>query len=72
MKRTIGIVLIIVGIALAVVALNRHNDDKTLIDLGTVEIKQQDKSPSDNTTLYYVLAAVCVIGGGVLVGGKRV
>lgn len=66
MKRIIGIILIIVGIVLAVMALNRHEEDKTIIDLGKVEIKQQDKGPSENTTLYYVLAAVFVIGGGVL------
>ncbi|MFN0034125.1 MAG: hypothetical protein ACKVUS_03595 [Saprospiraceae bacterium] len=72
MKRTIGIMLIIAGVALAVMALTRHEDDKTIIDLGEVEIKQQGKSPSQNTTLYYVLAAVCVIGGGALVAGKKV
>ncbi|MBC7777401.1 MAG: hypothetical protein H7246_18350 [Phycisphaerae bacterium] len=71
MKRTIGIILIIVGIAFAVMALTRHEDDNTLIDLGKVEIKKQDQSPSQNTTLYYVIAAICVIGGGVLVAGKR-
>ncbi len=72
MKRIIGIVLIIVGVALAVVAFNRHDEDRTIIDLGKVEIKTQDQAPSENTTLYYVLAAVCVIGGGVLVAGKKV
>ncbi|MBK6995711.1 MAG: hypothetical protein IPH31_12560 [Lewinellaceae bacterium] len=71
MKRIIGIVLIIVGVALAVVAFNRHDEDRTIIDLGKVEIKTQDQAPSENTTLYYVLAAVCVIGGGFLVAGKR-
>ena len=32
MKRIIGIVLIIVGVALAVVAFNRHDEDRTIID----------------------------------------
>lgn len=71
MKRTIGIILIIVGIAFAVVALQRHDESKTIIDLGRVEIKDEDKAPSQNTTLYYVIAAICVIGGGVLVAGKK-
>ena len=71
MKRTIGIILIIAGVALAIMALSRHNEDKTIVDLGKIEIKQEDKGPSDNTTLYYVLAAVFVIGGGVLVAGKK-
>lgn len=69
MKRIIGLILIIAGIALAIVAVNRHEEDRTILDLGKVEIKQ-DSGPSENTTLYYVLAAVCVIGGGVLVGKK--
>ncbi len=70
MKRIIGIILIIAGVALAIVAFNSHNEDRTIIDLGKVEIKQ-DTGPSENTTLFYVLAAVCVIGGGVLAAGKK-
>ena len=70
MKRIIGIVLFIIGVALAIVGCNRHDEDRTTTDLGKVEIKQ-DTAPSENTTLYYVLAAVCVIGGWFLVGGKR-
>jgi len=71
MKRTIGIVLIIVGAVFAILALTNHEEDKTLLDLGKVEIKKQDKSPSNNTTLYYVIAAVCIIAGGATVAGKR-
>jgi uncharacterized membrane protein YidH (DUF202 family) len=71
MKRTIGILLIVLGIALAVVALSRHDEDKTILDLGKVEIKKQDQSPSENTALYYILAAVCLVGGGLLVAGKK-
>ena len=71
MKRIIGIILIIAGVALAVVAYNRHEKDRTIIDLGKIELKNENKAPSESTTLYYVLAAVCVIGGGVLVAGKK-
>lgn len=71
MKRTFGIILIILGIALAVIALNRHEEDNTIIDFGKVEIKTKDKSPSENTALYYVLAGICVIGGGILMAGKK-
>jgi uncharacterized membrane protein HdeD (DUF308 family) len=71
MKRIIGIILIIAGIAFAIIAFKRHDEDKTILDLGRVEIKKQDKAPSENTTLFYVLAAVCLIGGGVMVSGKK-
>jgi len=71
MKRIIGIVLIVIGVALVGIALTRHEDEKTIIDIGKLEIKDKNASPSENTTIYYVLAAVCVIGGGVMLSGKR-
>lgn len=71
MKRTIGIVLIVAGVLLAVFAFTRHDKEKTLVNIGDIEIKQEDKSPSQNTTMYYVVAAVCVIAGGVILSGKR-
>lgn len=71
MKRNIGIILIISGIALAVIAYSRHDEEKTIIDLGKVEIKNENKAPSENTTLYYALAAICVIGGGFLLSNKK-
>ena len=71
MGRTIGIVLIIVGVVFAILALTNQEEDRTLLDLGKVEIKKQDQSPSKNTTLYYVIAAVCVIAGGATVAGKK-
>ncbi len=70
MKRIIGIILIIVGIAFGALALTSHEDDKTLLDLGKIEIKKQDKSPSNNTMMYYVISAVCLIAGGVVVSRK--
>ncbi|MEO6039213.1 MAG: hypothetical protein ABIQ93_12440, partial [Saprospiraceae bacterium] len=67
MKRPVGIILIVVGLIFAVFALTRHEDEKTILDLGKVEVKAPSKSPSDNTTIYYVIAAVCVIAGGAIV-----
>ncbi len=71
MKRTIGIVLIIAGLVFGVLALTSHDKEKTLVNIGDLEIKQKDKSPSDNTTMYYLIAGVCVIAGGVLASGKK-
>lgn len=72
MKRTIGIILIIVGVVFAILALTRHEDDKTLIDLGKIEVKEQNRSPSRNTTTYYVIAGICVVAGAALSVGKKV
>lgn len=71
MKRTIGIVLIVVGVIVGILGITSHDDDKTLVDFGKVEIKANDKSPSKNTTMYYIIAAVCVVAGGVMLSGKR-
>lgn len=71
MKRIIGIILILAGIALAFVAYSRHDKEKTIIDLGKVEIKNENKAPSENTTLYYAIAAICIVGGGFLVSSKK-
>lgn len=71
MKRTIGIVLLVIGLIFGVFALTTHEEDKTLLDLGKIEIKKQDKSPSNNTTMYYVIAGICVIAGGAMLAGKK-
>jgi len=71
MKRTIGIGLIVASVLLAVFAFTRHDSEKTLVNIGDIEIKQQDKSPSSYTTLCYVAAAVLALAGGVLVYGKK-
>lgn len=72
MKRIIGIILIFLGVALGIWKLVRHEQDKTIIDLGNIEVKDQRKEPSQNNTLYYVLAAACMIGGGLLLTGKKI
>ncbi len=71
MKRTIGIILIVIGVIFTALALTHHEEDKTLLDLGKIEIKKQDNKPSKNTTLLYVIAAVCIIAGGAIVAGKK-
>lgn len=71
MNRIIGIVLIVIGIISGAYALTRHNDEKTLVDIGNVEIKQDNKEPGQNTTLYYIIAAVGIIGGGAMLASKN-
>ncbi len=71
MKRTIGIILVIVGICAGVYALTRHNEEKTLVEIGDLEIKQGDKNPGENTMIYYIIAAVGIIGGGFMLVSKN-
>lgn len=71
MKRTIGIILVIAGICVGIYALTRHNDEKTLIEIGDLEIKQDNKKPGENTMIYYIIAAVGIIGGGFMLSSKN-
>lgn len=71
MKRTIGIILIVVGLISGVYALTRHNEEKTLIEIGDLEIKQGDKQPGENTMIYYIIAAVGIVGGGFMLASKN-
>lgn len=71
MNRIIGIVLVVIGIISGAYALTRHDDEKTLIEIGDVEIKNDNKKPGQNTTLYYIIAAVGIIGGSVLLSSKN-
>ena len=70
MKRIIGIILIVVGLLAGVYAITRHDEERTILDIGDVEIKKDNKEPGNKTTIYYVIALVGVIGGGIMVSGK--
>lgn len=71
MRRIIGIVLIVVGIISGAYAVLHHEEDKTLLEIGDVKIKNENKKADSGTTMYYIIAAIGVIGGGVLLSGKK-
>ena len=70
MKRIIGIILIVAGLISGVYALTRHEDERTLLDIGNVEIKKENKEPGNRTTLYYLIALVGIVGGGIMLSSK--
>lgn len=70
MNRIVGIVLIVVGLISGAYALTRHNEEKTLVEIGNLEIKNDNKKPGQNTTIYYIIAAIGIIGGGALLSSK--
>ncbi len=70
MKRIIGIILIVVGLLAGVYAITRHEEERTILDIGDVEIKKGNKEPGNKTTIYYVIALLGVIGGGIMVSSK--
>lgn len=71
MNRIVGIILVVAGIISGAYALTRHDEEKTLLEIGDVEIKNENKKPGQNTTLYYVIAAIGIIGGGALLASKK-
>ena len=71
MNRIVGIILVVVGIISGAYALTRHDEEKTLLDIGNVEIKKDDQKPGQSTTLYYVIAAIGIIGGGAMLASKN-
>lgn len=70
MNRIVGIVLLIIGIISGAYALTRHNEEKTLVQIGNMEIKNDEKKPGQNTMVYYIIAAIGIIGGGSMLASK--
>lgn len=70
MNRIIGIILVIVGIIAGAYALTRHNEEKTLLEIGNLEIKKENKKPGERTAFYFLIAAIGIIGGGALLSAK--
>lgn len=66
MKRIIGIFLIVAGIVVGAFALTRHEDEKTLLEIGNVEIKNENKQAGKSTQMYYVIAVASILGGAFL------
>lgn len=72
MKKISGILAIVVGVCLGLFALARHEEDKKILDLGKVELKNEQKPPTSATALYYVLSAIFIFGGAALAMGKDI
>ena len=71
MNRIIGIILVVVGIISGVYALSTHEKEKTLIEIGDLEIKKSDQRAGKNTQMYYIIAAIGIIGGGIMLTAKN-
>ncbi len=70
MNRIVGIILIFIGIVSGAYALTRHNEEKTLVQIGGLEIKNEQKKPGQSTMVYYIIAAIGIIGGGSMLASK--
>lgn len=70
MKKTIGIILIILALVLGYVGVNEFQNSGKSVDILGVELSVEDKQ--DKTTAYLEIggAILLLIGGIVLVGKK--
>jgi len=70
MQRTIGIILIVLGIAVFVLQGISYTTDEKVVDVGPLEVTREK---SDTIPLPPVLGAIALLGGIGLValGGKK-
>lgn len=69
MKKTIGSILIVVGIILAGIGFYQQSQDNEILELGKLEIKQD---ATENINIMMISGIVLVVGGiVVLVVGKK-
>lgn len=70
MNRTIGIVLILVGLISGIYALTLHEDEKALLHIGNIEVKKENKSPSRKSSIGYAVAVLSLVGGMLMLSSK--
>ena len=64
MNKYIGIALILIGIISGIYAFSQHEDEKTLVEIGDLKIKNGNQKAGKNTQMYYIIAAAGIVGGG--------
>lgn len=69
MKKTIGSVLLVAGIILAVIGFYQQSEDNKIIDIGELEIEQDS---TNNINIMMIGGIVLVVGGIVVIAvGKK-
>jgi hypothetical protein len=63
MKQTIGIIMIIIGLAFLYVGYDKMENSKVGLKIGDLEISAKDKPSNRQSIIYYGLGAIGVIGG---------
>lgn len=71
MNRIVGVILVLVGIISGVYAFTRHSEEKTIVEIGGLEIKKDDKKPGEQTMIYYIISAIGIIGGASILISKN-
>lgn len=62
-KKTIGIVLVVISIALGIYGINEFNGSQAGIEIGDLELSATDEGSRSVAIMYLVLALVGFVGG---------
>ncbi len=72
MKRTMGILLLVTGIALAIYGFSKYDRNTADIEIGDVEISAGDEGGQRQSYTLFILAGIGVIAGiALMTGGNR-
>lgn len=71
MRRTIGIILLIAGIALGVYGFTKYDRNTADVKIGDIEISAGDKGGQQQSYTLFILAGIGIVGGLVLMTGGR-
>lgn len=72
MKRTIGILLLVAGIALGVYGFTKYDRNTADVKIGDIEISAGDKGGQQQSYTLFILAGIGVIAGiALMTGGNK-
>lgn len=71
MKRTIGILLLVAGIALGIYGFTKYDRNTADIEIGDIEISAGDEGGQRQSYTLFILAGIGVIAGIALLSSKR-
>lgn len=70
MKRTIGILLLVAGIIVAIYGFTKFDRNTSGIEIGDVEISAGDKSGQQQAYILIGVGAIAAIAGGIMLGSR--
>ncbi len=70
MKKIIGLVLIIGGLALAGLGFSKRADSSGGVSIGSLEISATDQDSANTAYMMIGVGVIAVIGGAIVVGKK--
>lgn len=71
MKRTIGILLLVAGIALGIYGFTKYDRNTADVKIGDLEISAGDEGGQRQSYTLFILAGIGVIAGIALLSSKR-